>query len=157
MLSSIKQKSLLGFHFYVFLAFAVALVLATLMGIQFNYKVAIATFAYLALFQGVLLRKTKSIHIPLMLTGMATDVLLVLFLSITRNAIGTVASGELNTWQYSHVIASTSAVILYFPVFWLGRMRANNLANFEQKRMHRNFGLLAFIFRTIGFALMFTM
>lgn len=130
---------------------------AIFIGVLLDWKKGFATLAYALLLAGIFFRKKKEIHAPLMILGIGLDLFLVIFLSVFRNAISVAANEPLNLIQYGHVSASTFAVILYFPVFYLGMIRYGGNASTEQKRQHRNFGLLAIIFRTVGYVLMFSM
>lgn len=141
---------------YIF-CLGLAAIFALIIGFLCTPAMGAATFAYALLFQGVLLRRQRAVHIRLMPFGMAIDISLVLLLEITRGAVGTVAGGSLSIWQLSHVAASTFAVLLYFPVAWLGLRQLREKADADQIEWHRKLGLISFIFRTIGFALMFSM
>lgn len=116
----------------------------------------IASFAYLCLFSGMVLRRERAIHPKLMMTGMATDLLLVLVLEFQRSAITTAVGFSLTLPQQLHIVFSLMAVLHYFPVFYLGLKRMNGTATLKQEKLHLRLGVMALAFRTLGFILMFT-
>ncbi len=82
--------------------------------------------------------------------GIAIDLLLVLVLQIQRNAVHTALEFSLSPLQQAHVVASTIATVLYFPTLYLGWTRRSRV-------WHLRVGVLAFLFRTFGFILMFSL
>lgn len=116
---------------------------------------ATATVAYLMLLAGVLCRREKTLHIPLMAAGIATDISLVLVLELKRSAIATAFGGTLNPLQMGHIALSAGAVLLYFPTVYLGARAARGRA--PRNRLHLYWGRVAFCFRTGGFILMFSL
>jgi hypothetical protein len=92
-----------------------------------------------------------------MSTSIAIDLLLVITLEISRNAVATAISMKLQPLQQMHIAASTIAVILYFPIVILGILRLKARASKKARSYHKILGIIAFTFRTIGFALMFTL
>jgi len=116
----------------------------------------IATLAYLCLVAGVVLRKKRRLHVPLMLTGMSSDVGVVLALELNRGALDTALSFALPILQQAHIGASLIAVLLYLPVIVLGGMRLRGRGGAAHRLWHIRLGLTAFGFRSIGFVLMFS-
>lgn len=117
----------------------------------------LATFAWLCLVSGLFFTKKRGIHIRLMLTGIAVDFLLVLFLQLTRAAVQTALKFELSTFQQIHIGFSTSALALYPLVIYLGRRLFITPANSRIRNAHRNVAITCFILRTLGFLFMFSM
>jgi len=117
----------------------------------------LATLAWLSLFSGWCLRKKRSWHIPLVLTGMLLDLGLVLYLEITRQAVETALSFRLNLLKQLHVATSTSALVLYFPVFWFGYRLFYTPSDLRLRKKHKSLAQLALVLRTMGFFLMFSM
>lgn len=116
-----------------------------------------AAIAYVLMAFGFLLRENRRVHVPLMLSAILADVSLVLLLQFQRHAIQTAASFKLGVWQQAHIGFSTLALVLYFPILYLG-VRAywfNTTAS--QRSVHKRLGYLAFVFRTLGFLLMYSM
>ena len=92
-----------------------------------------------------------------MITAILIDFSLVLVLEFTRGATQTALSLSLTPLQQVHIISSSIATLLYLPILILGWKRWNGSSTFLQDQWHLKLGLLAFIFRTIGFILMFTL
>jgi hypothetical protein len=78
----------------------------------------------------------------------------VLFLQIHKNAVGTVVNETLSGVQTGHVLSSTCALLLYLPVYLLGRRLANGPASPGLRSRHLAIGLTAFGLRAAGFVLM---
>ena len=117
---------------------------------------AVATLAYGAIICGFVARKDRITHIRLMSTGILIDLSLVLTLEFQRDAIGKAIGGTLNTWQLSHIVASTFAVLCYLPAGYLGWKMASGRKTAAIQKSHKICGFSALIFRTIGFILMFS-
>lgn len=119
----------------------------------------VAALAYFLLVTGLLKRKeNKKTHAILMSLGILTDLLLVLVLEIQRGAIDTTFSFTLSPLQQAHIFSSSLAVLFYFPTVYLGiRRYRGTLTTPASKRLHIRLGLTAFIFRTLGFILMFSL
>jgi hypothetical protein len=120
---------------------------------------SLATAAFALLLTGFAFRKRGSLrHAWLMGAGMALDLALVLTLEFTRNAIATALGGKLTGPQLTHILASTLAVLLYFPVFALGfkRLHAPSSANEVLRTWHMRLGFMALSLRAVGFAFMFS-
>jgi hypothetical protein len=132
--------------------------IAVLAGLSFfaTPYMLIASAAYLCMFSGMLLRRNPKTHPKLMMTGMATDILLVLILEVQRSAIKTASGFSLTYPQQLHILFSLMAVVHYFPVFYLGLKRMKGTASTKQKALHLRLGVMAFAFRTLGFILMFS-
>lgn len=116
----------------------------------------VASFAYLCFFSGMILRRNKIYHPRLMMTGMATDIILVLSLEIQRSAVKTALGFSLNFFQQLHIVFSLIAVLYYVPVFYLGLKRLKGTATLAQQRSHIRLGVTALALRTLGFILMFS-
>ena len=117
----------------------------------------LATLAWLSLVAGWCLRRKRRLHIPLVLNGIILDMSLVFYLELTRGAVETAVSFKLGALQQLHVGVSTVALILYFPVLWLGFRVFHNPGEEGVRKKHRRVAQLALIFRTLGFFLMFSM
>lgn len=117
----------------------------------------IATLAWLLLVLGYLNRTNKALHVPLMLSGIVLDIALVLYLQVTRDAVHKALSFTLTPLQQLHVASSTIALVLYFPVLYLGfQLIKGNFAP-KIRQFHIRIATTALVFRCIGFALMFSM
>lgn len=118
-----------------------------------------ATAAYLMLVSGLFFRKTNiKAHATLMSMGIFTDIALVLILEVQRSAINTAVSFTLTPMQQMHIVSSTIATVLYFPTLFYGFKRLKNKGDIlKNKKLHKRFAIGAFMFRTIGLVLMFTL
>lgn len=118
---------------------------------------AVATLGYLILCLGLFFRKERNKHVLLMSTGIVLDLSIVLTLEIKRNAIKTAMALTLSPLQQCHILASTVAVLIYFPVVYLGATRLMGRGTAQQAVLHKKLGLTAFVFRSVGFVLMFSL
>jgi hypothetical protein len=117
----------------------------------------IASMAYTAMVLGIAFRKDRKLHGTLMGSAMMLDVGLVLFLQLTRDAVGTAMGPSLTPMQVLHVSTSLLAVLLYAPLVYLGLRSKKGNASAAERRNHRLIGMGAFLFRTAGFLSMFSM
>ena len=118
---------------------------------------AAATFAYGCLILGFIEKKKRNFHMSLMLTGIVTDIMLVLILEVTRSAIGTATGDPLSGIQYTHIIVSLLAVVLYIPIVFHGYFLVGKPENKAALRArHMKMGISAFALRTIGWFTMFS-
>ena len=118
---------------------------------------ATAATAYLLLLFGVLFHSKRKTHILLMSLGVLIDLSLVVILETNRSAIATALGGELNVWQKGHIIFSSLAVTLYVPTILIGVKAALAPASTRHGKSHVYFGRVAFLCRTGGFLLMFSL
>ena len=117
----------------------------------------IASCSYALMIAGLKFRKTREIHVPVMTVALATDISLVLILELSRHAINTSVSGSLSMVQHAHIISSTLAILLYIPLVALGYRLFQRRSSELSRSMHLRLGVLAFLFRSAGFILMFSM
>ncbi len=94
---------------------------------------------------------------PLVLTGIFTDIALVLYLQVTREAVQTAVSFRLEPLQQLHILVSTIALALYFPLLILGFKLYFRPERKMLRAAHARFAFAALFFRTLGFCLMFSM
>lgn len=92
-----------------------------------------------------------------MFVGILTDLIIVLVLQVSREAVQTAMEFSLSPLQQAHVFSSSVAVLLYFPVIALGLLRYKNIYGKGVRLAHIRLGLLAFIFRSLGFIFMFSL
>ena len=118
----------------------------------------LASLSYSLLLWGFLQRRNRRLHVPLMNVGIALDISLVLLLEFQRDAIGTALGFGLNPLQQGHIAASSIALVLYFPLLWLGwSIQLGRTNTPKSKEWHKRMGIAAFAFRSIGFLLMFSL
>lgn len=116
-----------------------------------------ATLAYTLLVLGVIQRKSRRLHVALMASGIALDTALVLTLQIQRSVIQEAATETFNLLQAGHILASTLAFALYFPVVFLGVNQFLGRGGARGRAWHIRLAITAFCFRSAGFLLMFSM
>lgn len=118
----------------------------------------VSTLSFLLLLAGFAVRRTRrDLHVRLMCSGMALDLVIVLLLEFSRDAVGVAFGSTLTPYQLTHVIASTFAGAFYIPVFILGYKRWRNPAAPESLRTwHMRLGYCALACRAVGFLFMFS-
>lgn len=92
-----------------------------------------------------------------MLTGITADITLVLYLQFTRSAIQKAIGPGLELLHRLHIVFSTVALLLYFPILYYGFKLLREGSSPEIVAKHKRVALPALIFRTIGFGLMFSL
>jgi hypothetical protein len=78
-----------------------------------------STFVLLLLVAGILLRRRRRIHVPIMLAAFGLDLVSVLAIEVQRNAIHKATSGPPPLLLF-HVIVSVFALVFYGVMFVLG-------------------------------------
>ena len=116
---------------------------------------AAASISYFLLLNGALFCEDRRIQAWFMSGGVLIDLSLVLFLEISRSAIGEAIQSPLNPYQRGHILCSLLAVLLYFPAMLLGLKTIR--AGKNKNQLHRRIGQAALFFRSIGFVLMFSL
>ena len=117
----------------------------------------IASAAWLALVLGLVWRKNRRAHVPLMLAGIIADVSLVLYLQFAREAVQTALEFKLSFLEQSHIVVSTLALVLYLPVTVLGFRLLLGEFSIAARLWHLRLAISAFVLRTLGFIFMFSM
>ena len=115
----------------------------------------VAAISYFSLVAGLSNRRTARPHAFFMGTGIAIDLCVVLGLEIQRAAVKTAVDFEISALQATHIVASLFAVIFYLPTVFFGIKRLRGIATPSQKTLHLRLGIIAFVFRTVGFFFMF--
>ena len=130
----------------------IALILCSYFGTIF---MCIATVNYFLILIGFLFRiSNRRLHVSLITLGILSDLILVLTLEFQRDAIATAMSFKLSPLNQAHILCSTLATILYFPMVYTGIMIIKQRAS---RVWHKRFGYMVIIFRSMGFILMFSM
>ncbi len=117
------------------------------------YK-AIAALGLALLLAGWSQRRKRSVHVPLVIAGIAIDLTLVLILEFSRDVIGMTVEKQWSWQQWTHISTSAAAVLVYFPVIWFGVALLRGKAGPAARTAHRRLANLALALRTIGFAFM---
>ncbi len=116
-----------------------------------------ASFSYLMMICGVLYRMKRIPHATFMAMAIGIDLTLVLVLELQRHAVETALKFSLTPLQQAHIGASTVATILYFPLVALGVRGLKRKLGARGRSWHMGIGIAAFVFRTLGFFLMFSL
>lgn len=144
----VKKKSSLAL-------FATGLILISIIAVHGTGYMFVATCSYLMMIAGLMLRAQKNLHYKLMSMAILLDLSIVLILEIQRHAINTAISLKLTPLQQAHIYASSVATLLYIPIVILGIL---SLQGYKIKpSWHKRLGIAAFVFRTLGFILMFSL
>jgi len=86
------------------------------------------------------------------------DLSLVLVLEFQRHAINTATSFSLGLFEQLHILFSTIATLLYFPLLFLGfKLLRQPAASQNTRFWHITLGFTAFVCRSLGFILMFSL
>lgn len=97
---------------------------------------------------GILNRKNKQRHIPIMATVITWDIILILQIELNRKAVEKAMQALTNPMLLNiHITIAVSCVVLYFFLIFTGRKLLNN--NFKVKKTHRILGWSAFILRLL--------
>lgn len=135
-----------------------ALLAGGVVGYFATIYMGIATGSYLLLVGGLIYKKNRERHSRFMLTAISLDLLLVVILQIQRQAIQTMLAFSLTGMQQAHVGVSFAATVLYFPVLYLGiRLWKHPELAIKLRKAHVNIAITAFLLRTAGFILMFSL
>lgn len=107
------------------------------------------------MFLGYICRRNRRFHVPLVLTAIAGDLFLVIYLEFTRGAVETALKFDLKVLQQIHIGFSLAATLLYVPLLYWGF----KLLKGERRviPLHRKVAKVALTFRTLGFLFMFSM
>lgn len=125
--------------------------------VKFSPYMFVATVAYGLMVLGIFYRKRRKPHAQLMSAAMVIDTTLVLLLQVKRNAVQTALAFSLTPLEQGHIGASTAALLLYLPVSITGWGRYRGKLGPQWRKAHVVLGSVAFIFRTLGFLLMFSL
>lgn len=122
-----------------------------------TYPMYIASIAWILLLVGYIKRRQRGIHVFCMRCGIGMDIALVLFLQVTRNAIQTAVALDSSIYEQIHILCSTLALFLYFPVLYFGWLLLQGKASALTRIWHIRIGVTALALRTLGFLFMFSM
>lgn len=128
----------------------------------------VSTMVLLILLTGVYFRRRREIHTKLMTSAFVIDLALVLYIELTRHAVGTVTT-QVRPLLWFHAAISTSVLVLYVVMIVLGRKM---LAGAEQsmasgagslnvgitgqtRTLHRNLGMTFLALRVVSYVTAF--
>lgn len=69
---------------------------------------------------GIACRRTRSRHVPIMLTGFVLDLALLLYIEFGKNAIKQAATGAVQPIFYIHISVATLSLLMYFVQLYTG-------------------------------------
>jgi len=136
---------------------AIVVLLAAGAGLWATPYMGFATLAYGFMNIGLMNRRHRSIHASYMLSAIALDLALVLTLELQRDAIKTAMSFSLSPLQQAHILMSSLATALYIPIVILGYRLYFGRLNALGRLWHRRLGIAGYVFRSLGFLLMFSL
>jgi uncharacterized membrane protein (DUF4010 family) len=97
---------------------------------------------------GILKRKNRKIHVPTMIAVLSWDIILILQIELSRNAVEKASKALVNPILLNvHVSFAVSCVIFYLLLIYTGRKLLNGENEFRLR--HRLFGWTAFTLRTL--------
>lgn len=97
---------------------------------------------------GITKRHNRKIHVPTMITVLTWDILLILQIELSRNAIAKASKALINPMLLNiHVTLAVSCVVFYFLLIYTGGKLLKGNNHFRVR--HRIFGWTAFSLRTL--------
>jgi len=126
-------------------------------GIWATPYMGLATLSYGFMNIGLMNLRNRDIHVRYMNSAIALDLALVLVLEFQRDAIQTALSFSLSPLQQAHIAMSAVATTLYIPILILGWRLYLGKLNSAGRSWHRRLGIMGYVFRSLGFLLMFSL
>jgi hypothetical protein len=106
------------------------------------------------IFVGLFFRKQRSRHVPIMVSAICWDLLLILQIEFTRHAIDKAMKAPSNPMLLNiHVALAVSTVIMYAAVFYTGRKLLKGDGTL--RAWHKRLGLVTVVLRTTTLATSF--
>ncbi len=105
-----------------------------------------STVIVLIMTMGIIQRKKRNIHVPLMVLAIFWDIVLVLQIELTRSAIAKASQALQNPMILNiHVSLAVSTVLLYFVMLYTGRKLLKEGPSI--KPLHSKIGKITYILR----------
>jgi hypothetical protein len=99
---------------------------------------------------GVLNSKNRRIHVPLMISVITWDLILIAQIELNRNAIDKASKVMENPMLLNiHIALALSTVFLYFFMIFSGRKLLKG--NQAMRNKHKNMGLLTYVLRVLTY------
>ena len=108
----------------------------------------ISTLALILIFAGVYFRKKRALHMSLLLSAFVIDVLLVLYIELTRHAVEKVVSNS-GPLLWFHVFVSVVALGLYVFQVRLGYLLYRGIQ--ASRGLHIKCGMAFILFRVMNY------
>jgi len=100
------------------------------------------------LYTGLFFRKNKKRHVPIMLTAIIWDIILVLQIELSRGAIATASKPLENPAILNfHITLAVTTVLLYIGILISGRKLIKG--EIQRKSLHMKLGFTAITLRTM--------
>ena len=97
---------------------------------------------------GILNRKKRNLHVKLMSSAIAWDILLILQIELTRGAVGKAMKVVVNpVLLIIHVAMALTTVVLYFFMIYSGRKMLRG--EVVQRKMHLFCGISCYVLRIL--------
>lgn len=104
----------------------------------------------LLIYVGLYYRKNRKKHVPIMLTAIIWDILLILQIELTRGAIEKASKVVTNPLLLNfHVSIAVGSVLCYFALIFTGNKLLKGNKNFI--KFHKPVGLVAVTLRTLTY------
>lgn len=109
-----------------------------------------STIIVLLMTYGVLQRKNRKLHVRTMSTVIIWDILLVLQIELSRNAILKASKAISNPAILNiHILLAISTVLMYFGMLYTGRKVLKNDQNIRS--IHKKMGITTYILRILTY------
>ena len=109
----------------------------------------VSTVVLVLIATGLWFRKRDTqIHLRLMISAFAIDLLLVLYIEITRHAVEKVAS-QVRPLLWFHAGVSVAVLICYVLMIVLGRPMLRG--KYETQKLHRTIGIVFVVLRSLNY------
>ncbi len=103
----------------------------------------LSAFVCILIVVGLIYRRRRRIHIPLMLSALAIDLGIVLYLEIRRGVVESIPSREMTPLLIFHIIVSVIVLILYGVQVYTGIQNAKG----RRSNWHRVSGISFVVLR----------
>ncbi len=91
---------------------------------QFNVYKSLATLVLVIIAVGLLVRRRRTLHVPLMLSAFVIDMSMLVAIEVSRkaveNAVDAVADHRMPGILLFHIVVSSVLVVCYFFMLWSG-------------------------------------
>ena len=102
------------------------------------------------MFYGVSKRKQRNLHVKIMSSAIAWDILLILQIELSRSAVAKASKAMVNPmWLNIHVSIAILSVLFYFAMVYTGTRMLKNDQTI--RKLHRKLGVTTLILRTLTF------
>jgi uncharacterized membrane protein YozB (DUF420 family) len=111
----------------------------------------LASLAFLLIVVGWTQRRNRARHVPLVLSGIGLDLVLVVWLELSRGVVEKTMHDHFSMLRWVHIWSSTLAVVFYVPTLVYGFRLIKGTGGPETRKRHALVATIALVLRTIGF------